>query len=205
LQVYDDDDVFLSLTNTELLVKSFKETVDLKIELGDIEDINDETFDKLLNSLRLAISVASASNQEQRDLLRRRFLNSTLKSGTSHSSQNSNTKNTSGIAIQGATAGPEDPLPITDLYSASPIREYSPPHVITGHISTDSAMTMSMPQNASLSAPENRAQNATSIQSGFGPSSQEIGYMNKPFEAGQDSFNVEAWDQFDLEWNATFD
>jgi hypothetical protein len=195
--------MFLSTTNTELLLKSFKETVDLKIELGDIEDINEETFDQLLGSLRLAISVASASNQEQRNLMRRRLLNSTSNPGTLPSSQIFDEKNTGGFAIQEATAGPEDPLPITDFYSASSIREDLPPVVISGPIPTDASMTMSMPQNASLSAPEHRARNTMSIQAGFGPSSPEIGYRNVPWETGRDPFNVESWDQFGLEWNAT--
>ncbi len=69
----------MSLTNTELLVKSFKETVELALVNGDIDGIDDETLDYLLGSLRVAISVSSSSNRQQRDLLRRRLLNATLK------------------------------------------------------------------------------------------------------------------------------
>ena len=50
MQVYDVD-AFMSLTNTELLVQSFKETVDLRIESGEIEGIdvgNNRFFDVLL-------------------------------------------------------------------------------------------------------------------------------------------------------------
>jgi hypothetical protein len=46
-QVYDDD-LLISLTNTDLLLKSFKETVESGIESGDIEGIEDETLDRLL-------------------------------------------------------------------------------------------------------------------------------------------------------------
>jgi hypothetical protein len=60
----------MSLTNTGLLLKSFKETVESGIELGDIEGIDDETLDKLLEFLRTAISTASKSDQKPRTMLR---------------------------------------------------------------------------------------------------------------------------------------
>lgn len=68
----------MSLTNTELLIKSFKETVESRIELGDIEGVDDETLDKLMESLQVAISIASSSNQQQRDHLRQKLLHATL-------------------------------------------------------------------------------------------------------------------------------
>jgi hypothetical protein len=67
LLVYEED-IFTTITNTALLVKSFKETVESRIEIGDIEGVDDETLDKLLDSLQVAISIASnTANSERRD------------------------------------------------------------------------------------------------------------------------------------------
>src|SRR5271156_3605550 len=83
LKVYDDESV-MSLTNTKVLIKSFKETVESRIELGDIEGVDDEALDKLMESLRLAISIASSSNQQQRDILRQELLHATLPPEPAH-------------------------------------------------------------------------------------------------------------------------
>jgi hypothetical protein len=66
----------MSLTNTELLIKLFGETVESRIDTGDILGVNDETLDKLRDSLRVAISIAS--NRNRRELLERKPLASTL-------------------------------------------------------------------------------------------------------------------------------
>jgi hypothetical protein len=59
--------MIMSLTNIELLVQCYKETLESGIEFGDIEDIDDTALSKLLESLRVAISHASDINQSKRD------------------------------------------------------------------------------------------------------------------------------------------
>jgi hypothetical protein len=124
----------MSLTNTELLVRSFKETTNLRIESSDIEVIDEETLDNLLDSLRIAISVASARNQEQRDLLRRRLLNSTLYTGTSHTPQNSTAELTTGIVAQESTSQLEDPILSSDSISGPQVLVPSQHNIISGHV-----------------------------------------------------------------------
>jgi hypothetical protein len=65
------------------LVETFKETVELRIESGDIEGICDKTMDKLLTSLLMAIAVTSSSNRQHPGPLQRR-----LSVGGTISSQN---------------------------------------------------------------------------------------------------------------------
>ena len=135
----------MSLTNTELLVKSFKETVDLRIESGDIEGIDDETLDKLQDSLRVAISVAAISNKQQRDLLRRRLLDSSLAPGEAGPSQ--------GISedpFQGQVALPKCNMPISEPSTTSrPTEPHQNPEV---HGRSHSAGIMNMIQNSDQSS-----------------------------------------------------
>jgi len=192
----------MSMTNTELLVRSFKETVDLRIESNDIEGIDEDTLNKILESLRLAISVASASSQEQRDLLRRRALTSTSNTGSLQSSQNSNAELNSKTSTQESTAGLEGITLFSDSYSAPPTLVASQ-HNISGPQSPEK--TMNMPGEADFSAPDKKRHSetcffSTSFQSGF-PISQASVAMNTPFEAPHESFDPMSWDQFDLEWN----
>jgi hypothetical protein len=64
IPVYDDD-VVVSLPNTELLVISFREMVESRIEAGDIDSIGHVNLEKLLDTLRGAITVATRTIKQQ--------------------------------------------------------------------------------------------------------------------------------------------
>jgi hypothetical protein len=64
IPVYDDD-VVVSLPNTELLVISFREMVESRIEAGDIDSIDHVNLEKLLDTLRGAITVATRTIKQQ--------------------------------------------------------------------------------------------------------------------------------------------
>jgi hypothetical protein len=56
----------MPMTKTDGLVEAFKETVQSRIEAGEIEEIDDETLGKLQECLRCAIRVSSRINQQTR-------------------------------------------------------------------------------------------------------------------------------------------
>jgi len=56
----------MPMTKTDGLVEAFKETVQSRIEAGEIEEIDDETLGKLQECLRSAIRVSSRINQQTR-------------------------------------------------------------------------------------------------------------------------------------------
>jgi hypothetical protein len=187
----------MSLTNTELLVKSFKETVDLRIESGDIEGIDDETLDKLQDSLWVAISVAAISNKQQRDLLRRRLLDSSLAPGEAGPSQ--------GISedpFQGQVALPKCNMPISEPSTTSrPTEPHQNPEV---HGRSHSAGIMNMIQNSDQSSLQDfrfmhLPSNEDNDSWGGNP------FMNNPLENQQQFFDADTWDQYDSECNAICD
>lgn len=55
----------MSLPNTELLIISFKEMVESRIEAGDIDSIDHVNLEKLLDTLRGAITVATRTTKQQ--------------------------------------------------------------------------------------------------------------------------------------------
>jgi hypothetical protein len=56
----------MPMTKTDGLVEAFKETVQSRIEAGEIEEIDDETLGKLQECLRSAIRASSRINQQIR-------------------------------------------------------------------------------------------------------------------------------------------
>ena len=56
----------MPMTKTDGLVEAFKETVQSRIEAGEIEEIDDETLGKLQECLRSAIRASSRINQQTR-------------------------------------------------------------------------------------------------------------------------------------------
>jgi len=56
----------MPMTKIDGLVEAFKETVQSRIEAGEIEEIDDETLGKLQECLRSAIRVSSRINQQTR-------------------------------------------------------------------------------------------------------------------------------------------
>jgi hypothetical protein len=56
----------MPMTKTDGLVEAFKETVQSRIEAGEIEEIDDETLGKLQECLRYAIRASSRINQQTR-------------------------------------------------------------------------------------------------------------------------------------------
>jgi hypothetical protein len=178
LQVYDDD-AFMSLTNTELLVEAFKDTVEFGLEIGEIEGIDDETLDKLMEMLRVAVSIASSSSQQQRDMLRQRLLSSTLRPGLSTSAVASNEGVRSGNVLQ------EQP----DVQADLPVHDFAPmgqqQQVVESHNPTGTASAMDI-----RFCTQNQSQQAV-----LGKHLTTAAFVN-----GQ-SFSGAAWDQV-VEWNA---
>ena len=194
LQVYDDD-AFKSLTNTELLVKSFEETLDLRSESGDIEGIDGEMSDKLKDCLRVAISVAAISNKQKRDLSRRRLLDSSLAPGESRPSQA-----ISEAPFQGRVDLPKSNMPISKPSTTSrPTEPHQNPEV---HGRSHSAGIMNMVQNSDQSSLQDfmHLQTFEDNDSLHGDS-----FMNNPLENEQQFFDADTWDQYNSECNAICD
>jgi hypothetical protein len=186
----------MSLTNTELLVKSFKETVDLRIESGDIEGIDDETLDKLQDSLRVAISVAAISNKPQRDLLRRGLLNSSLAPGESGPSQT-----ISEDPFQEQVALPKNNMPISkQSTTSSPTESHQNPEV---HDRSHLAGIMNMVQSSDQSSLQDFIIHPPSIEEN--DSMRGISFMDNPYENVSPLFDADAWHQFDAESNVMCD
>jgi hypothetical protein len=186
----------MSLTNTELLVKSFEETVDLRSESGDIEGIDGEMLDKLKDSLRVAISVAAISNKQKRDLSRRRLLDSSLAPAESGSPQA-----ISGDPFQGRVALPKCNMHSEPSTTSRPTEPHQNPEV---HGRSHSAGIMNMIQNSDQSSLQD-------FRLMYLPTNEDNDswhgnpFMNNPLENQQQFFDADTWDQYDSECNAICD
>ncbi|KAE9369908.1 hypothetical protein N431DRAFT_485699 [Stipitochalara longipes BDJ] len=200
LRPFYSDDVFMSVASTELLVKSFKETLNLGIESRKFNHIDDTTLDKLMAVLRIAISVASTGDPQQRNLLQKTLLNSNLVSETSHWPHNASSEITSRReeAVQEMTTRPEGTLSVTTSCSAAPAQGSSLHSVIESQLSVDAVEMTRIFHNADLT--QNNGQNRISPQSDSYLLSQEGCPMNTPFDHMQYSVHAESpWAEFALE------
>lgn len=143
----------MSLTNTELLIKSFKETVESRIDLGDIEGVDDETLDKLMESLQVAISIASNSNQQERDHLRQKLLRATLPPELKH--EEPDLSQVASLPIISDKASPKETTLAEDTMSSGEKQPDSSAAFLTSQLSRTyehlhSTTTIDMSQNGHL-------------------------------------------------------
>lgn len=197
----------MSLTNTELLIKSFKETVESRIELGDIEGIDDETLDKLMESLQVAISIASSSNQQQRDHLRQKLLHATLPPEPTHEEQDSS--QVASLPIISDKASPKRTTLAEDTMSSGEKQPDSSAAFFTSQMSRTyehlhSTTTIDMSQNGDLRENPYGIHDQTFVEDNLFQPVHLPSYTSQGtlFEHGQEFlefFNREAFDQPNFE------